>query len=163
MAGLSDLAFQPGLDFQELIKQRFRVPVSPISSSSVFFLIASFNRSAIRLDVDSLSLILQGCLGGIAADFNVSCFRFSVSYKNVGLLTHRLKVLSTKHYSVHSTLWRDGGQNWQRELAIWETRLGVHLHLLVTLIPRHQSHPSGQAHLGSCAIYCGSHHNSPQS
>jgi hypothetical protein len=71
MAGLSNLDFSSGLAFQRQVKDRFGVPVSPISPSSVFFLVSSFSRSTIKIDPGSVSLILQSCLGGKALDFNV--------------------------------------------------------------------------------------------
>jgi hypothetical protein len=52
--------------FQNQVKERFGVHVSLISSSSVFRLVASFSLSAICIDVDYVSLILQSCLGGVS-------------------------------------------------------------------------------------------------
>lgn len=66
MAVLSDLNFQPGLDFQALVHDRFG-PLALVSSPSPsgdFFLVVSFARSSIRLDEGSVSLILQSVLGG---------------------------------------------------------------------------------------------------
>jgi hypothetical protein len=88
MAGLSDPCFDPGIKFASLVKQCFGCLVSPIVplSSSAFHLVASFGRSAIRLNEDSVGLLLQACLGGIVKDFNVShlldwIFSFSVTCK----------------------------------------------------------------------------------
>jgi hypothetical protein len=122
MAGLSDLDFQPGLRFQELVKARFGVSVSPISSSFEFLLVASFSRSAIRLDANSVSLILQSCLGRVAQDFHVSwlqgwSFCFRVSCKSVGIMIHHLKTFVDKLLSLHFTLWRHGGPDWRKELV----------------------------------------------
>lgn len=74
MAGLSDLCFDPGVRFAALVSDRFGCPVSPSDPRSplIFRLVVSFGRSAVRLNVDSVSLILQACLGGIAKEFNVS-------------------------------------------------------------------------------------------
>jgi hypothetical protein len=58
MATLSDLDFSHGLGFQEMACSRFGVTVTPLSSSSMFLLVASFSRSVIRIDSDSVSLIL---------------------------------------------------------------------------------------------------------
>ncbi|CAN6311657.1 unnamed protein product [Urochloa humidicola] len=101
MGGLSDLDFGPGLEFQSLVRDRFSSPVSfpppPLgSSSSEFCLVASFGRSAIRLNVESVGLILQSCLGGVAHDFKVvhlSGFmcRFSLASKSVGFMVYRLR------------------------------------------------------------------------
>lgn len=73
MAALSCLDFRPGLEFQDLVFSRFgpHAHVSSSSPSDDFFLVVSFYRSAIRLDVDSVALILQSMLGGLAHDFRV--------------------------------------------------------------------------------------------
>ncbi|CAO1940316.1 unnamed protein product [Urochloa humidicola] len=93
MAGLSNLDFDPGLEFQRQVHQRFASPVSfsPTQSSSEFWLVCSFGRSTIR----SVGLILQYVLGGIDKDFNVAhlsgwMFRFSVFSKNVGLMAQQV-------------------------------------------------------------------------
>jgi hypothetical protein len=113
MVDLSDLDFAHGKAFQQQLKASFDVSVSPISSSSVFLLVASFGCSAIRIDSDSVSLMIQSCLGGVASDSNVVClndwcFRFSVSCKKVGLMIHHLKSFVGKHFIIHFTFWRDG-------------------------------------------------------
>ena len=96
MAGLSDLDFGPGVSFEKLVFQCFGCTVSPVSSLSPasFHLVASFGRSALRLNVDSVGTILKSCLGGTAKDFNVIhlsgwMFKFSVSSKNVGILIRK--------------------------------------------------------------------------
>jgi len=73
MAGLSDLSFTHGANFEALVSQRFGCLVSPPSSQNAksFHLVASFGRSTVRLNSDSVSLILQACLGGNAKDFRV--------------------------------------------------------------------------------------------
>ncbi|CAO2189749.1 unnamed protein product [Urochloa humidicola] len=73
MGRLSDLDFSPGLVFQQLVCNRFSSPVSFSGSfsSREFWLVCSFSRSAIHLNVDSVGLILQSTLGGIACDFKV--------------------------------------------------------------------------------------------
>ncbi|TVT97149.1 hypothetical protein EJB05_57616, partial [Eragrostis curvula] len=125
MGGLSDLDFQRGLEFQDLVTQRFASTVSPLSSSSGFLLVASFSRSAIRIDEHSVSLILQSCLGGTADDFKVShlkdwCFSFIVSSKHVGFMIYHLRKVLDKSFDLHFTLWRNGGPDWVHELQRWE-------------------------------------------
>lgn len=73
MAGLSDLNFDPGIKFASLVLQRFGCSVSPTIAPfpTAFHLVASFGCSAIRLNEDSVGLILQSCLGGSAKNFNV--------------------------------------------------------------------------------------------
>ncbi|CAO2176397.1 unnamed protein product [Urochloa humidicola] len=111
MGGLSDLDFGPGLVFQQLVRNHFSSPVifSGSSSSREFWLMCSFSRSAIRLNIDSVGLILQSTLGGIASDFNVLhlpewMFRFSVDSKLVGLMVHRSKSFSCPSFSIHFAL-----------------------------------------------------------
>ena len=126
MAGLSDLCFDPGIKFASLVKDRFGCSVSPTSafSSGAFHHIMSFGRSALCLNEDSVGLILQACLGGIAKKFNVfhllgSMFSFSVSCKNVGIMIYKLKSFSYKYFAAFFHLWSRGGPNWQREFDLW--------------------------------------------
>lgn len=126
MGGLSDLSFDPGIKFSALASQRFGCTVSPSEalSSSVFLLVASFGRSAIRLNEDSVSLILQSCLGGSAKDFNVLhlsgwMFCFSVSCKNIEFMVYNLKSFSCKSFSIFFHLWGGGGPNWRKDYALW--------------------------------------------
>ncbi|CAN6230176.1 unnamed protein product [Urochloa humidicola] len=122
----SNLDYKPGLAFQGLVRDRFGA-FSQVSSSSDndFLLIASFSRSALRLDSDSVALILQSVLGGNAPNFRVVhqtawVFRFSVAGKNVGIMVHRLGKFICKSFALHFTLWRNGGPDWFREKAIWD-------------------------------------------
>lgn len=126
MAGLSDLSFDPGVRFASLAKDRFRRPVSPPQdlSPGSFLLVVSFGRSAIRLNEDSVGLILQACLGGVAKDFSVThlcgwMFSFLVSCKEIGFMIYNLKNFSCKSFSVFFHLWSGGGPNWCRDYAIW--------------------------------------------
>lgn len=124
MAGLSDLSFDPGKVFELLVRKRFGCPVSSGSCPTSFILVASFGRSSIRLNEDSVSLILQATLGGFAKDFHVSflsgwMFQFKVSCKDVGFMVHKFKSFSCKKYSIFFFLWGNGGPNWRRDLAIW--------------------------------------------
>lgn len=82
MAGLSNLGFQHGLEVQNLVTQRFGLPVSPPPSQpNGFFLVASFGSSAVRLNEDSVGLLLQSCIGGIAKDFlDFTSFWMDVSF-----------------------------------------------------------------------------------
>lgn len=95
-----------------------QVWISPVTSSSPsaspFWLVGSFSHSAIRIHEDSMSLIVQSCLGGTAKDFRVSmlrdwCFRFAVVSKQVGIMIHHLKRISCSSFDLHFTLWHDGG------------------------------------------------------
>ncbi|CAO2189292.1 unnamed protein product [Urochloa humidicola] len=125
MTGLSDLDFDPGLVFQQQVRNRFASPVSfsPSPSSSEFWLVCSFGRSSIRLNEDSMGLILQSVFGGIDVDYKVMhlaglMFRFSVISKNVGLMIYRLNKYLCKHFAIFFALWSNGGPNWQHEYKI---------------------------------------------
>jgi hypothetical protein len=125
MAGLFDLDFAPGLQIQRVVEEHFSSPVSfHTSSSREFFLVVTFGRSAIRLNEDSVSLILQSCLGGVAKDFKVAhpsrmCFRFLVFSKSVGFLVYNLKFYKCSKFAGFFDLWGDGGPNWIREHHCW--------------------------------------------
>jgi len=69
-------------------------------------------------------LALHSCLGGSPAGFHVTYlrdrrFKISVSCKQVGLLIHSLKRITTSHFDVYFHLWREGGAEWRREMAKW--------------------------------------------
>ena len=105
---------------------RFNCSVSPSSHSppSNFHLLLSFGRPAIRLNEDSVALILQACLGGVAKDFSVYylsgwMFKFTVSCKKVGLMVYKLNNFSCKSYSLFFALWREGGPNWRKEYDLF--------------------------------------------
>jgi hypothetical protein len=136
MAGLSDLDFKSGLAFQDQARSRFVVSVSPISSSKSFTLVASFSRSTIRLDVDSMSLILQACVGGTMVDFGLRwlkawSFGFLISCKQIGIIIHHLPCIKGNAFIVQFTLWRNGGPNWQHELIKWEALQDAEWHQVV--------------------------------
>ena len=83
---MSDLRFQTGLEFEDRIMKNLGLPVNYIEGNSgkEFLLVAQFSRSKIRLNHDSVGLILQACFGGKGSRFKViflgdHCFRFLVS------------------------------------------------------------------------------------
>lgn len=126
MDGPSDLYFDPGTKFQELVHQCFGCPVSPAThfSSFALHLIASFGRLAVRLNEDSIGLLLQSCIGGVTKDFNVFhlsgwMFSFSVSCKNVDFMIHKLKSFSCKSFAIFFFLWEGAGSNWRKEYDLW--------------------------------------------
>ena len=121
MGELSDLDFDLGTKFASLVLQRFNCSVSPTApySSSDFHLVATFGRSAIRLNEDLVGLILQSCLGGIAKNFNVFhlsgwMFSFAVSCKKVGCLSNFFA-----SRLLFSSIFEGGGPNWKKDFAIW--------------------------------------------
>jgi hypothetical protein len=86
---LSDLDFQPGLRLQAQIHAQFGTSITPSPFVEGFLLVASFGRSALRLNEDSVALMLQSCLGGQATHFRAQLlsswsFQFQVSSKAVG-------------------------------------------------------------------------------
>ncbi|TVU04276.1 hypothetical protein EJB05_50161, partial [Eragrostis curvula] len=100
MVGLSDLDFLPGIHFQDLVVQRFG-PSAVASSSSTdgeFFLVASFSRSAIRINEDSV----------------ISC-------KDIGFMVYRLGSVITKHFALFFALWGNGGPDSIRQTKIWDS------------------------------------------
>lgn len=126
MAGHSDLCYDPGLKFAELVHRRFGCTVSPPTplSPSGFHLVTSFGRSAVHLNEDSVSLILQACLGGTAKNYNVLhlsgwMYSFTVSCKDIGFMVHRLRSFSCKTFAIFFFLWSRGGPNWRKEFALW--------------------------------------------
>ena len=132
MAGLSDLCYDPGIQFAELVHQCFGCSVSPATpfSPSGFHLVASFGRSSLRLNEDSVGLILQACLGGIAKDYNVFhlfgwMYSFTVSCKNMGFMVHKLKSFSCKTLAIFLFLWSGGGPNWRKEFDLWSAKQEV--------------------------------------
>jgi hypothetical protein len=71
--------------------------------------VASFGHFAIRLSVDSVSLMLQSCLGGIDKDFKVlhlsgNMFRFLFFSKEIGFMIYKLCVVKCKDFDVFFAL-----------------------------------------------------------
>lgn len=85
----------------------------------------SFGRSALRVNEDSVGLLLQSCIGGIDTDFRVlhlshMMFRFSVFSKDVGFMIYRLKSFSCKLFKDFFHLCGSGGPDWKRDFARWQ-------------------------------------------
>ena len=126
MAGFSDLDFHLGLEIEKLVANCFQCTVSPsfIPLGFKFSPIASFGRSSVRLNDDSVSLLLQSSLCGTVKDFRAIhlsgwMFHFSVSCKKVGLLIYKLKSFSCKGFVVFFLVWGNGGPNWLRDFDCW--------------------------------------------
>lgn len=126
MGGLSDLCFDIGVKFSQLVSQHFGCSVSPTTPFTplAFQLVASFGRSTIRLNEDSIGLILQAWLGRSAKDYNVFhlsgwMFSVSISCKNVGLMVNKLKSFSYKSFTVFFYLLGGEGANWRKEYDLW--------------------------------------------
>ena len=98
---LSSVDSKPGLDLLKQAWRRLKSPITPLLGvgGKAFFLVASFARSKFKLAPVSVGLLLQSCLGGIAADFDVlwlrdRSYRFSVSCKEIGFFIHNLRSFS---------------------------------------------------------------------
>lgn len=74
MAGLADLDFSLGLEIEKVIFERFNCLVSSQLCFSSFTLVASFGRSAVKLNENPVALLLQSCIGESAKDFHVAHF-----------------------------------------------------------------------------------------
>jgi hypothetical protein len=69
---LPGLSFLPGLQVQEEIWQRFRLPVTcPSRSASAFSLVVAFGRCKFRLSPAFVGSLLQATIGGEASHFDV--------------------------------------------------------------------------------------------
>jgi len=97
--------------------------------------VASFGRSAVRLNVDSVILMLQACLGGNAKDYNVLhlsgwMFKFSVSCKDAGFMIYKIKSFSCKSFRIFIHLWGGGGPNWRRDFELWHQEQEAEWHFV---------------------------------
>jgi hypothetical protein len=111
---LSDLDFSLGLSLQAHIHAQLGTSITPSPSVVGFLLVASFGRSAIHLNEDSVALMLESCLGSQATLFRVHhvsgwSFQFQVRSKAVGFWLYDLKSVCCKIFSVHFSLWVNGG------------------------------------------------------
>jgi hypothetical protein len=70
---IGNLDFSRGKSFQEKVLVRHRQSVHHPSSSpdGSFFLLAVFRHFTVRLSEDSVTYMLQSCLGGSAVGFHV--------------------------------------------------------------------------------------------
>jgi hypothetical protein len=121
---LLELDFSPGFRLRDQALAKFGTPISPSSNAPGFVLVATFSRSAIHLNEDSASLILQSCLGGLAKDLRVKwlsgwCFHFEVRSKAVGFLIYEPNYFACNSFAVHFSLWGNGGPNWKHEFSLW--------------------------------------------
>ena len=112
---LSDLNFSLGKAFEEYIKKQCKAVVNAQDGprSPKFFLVVEFTRSLIKLNPESVGLIIQACFGGSAKLFKVShlcnwSYKFCVSSLEVGFEIIRGGNLSTDLYSMNFLLWGEG-------------------------------------------------------
>jgi hypothetical protein len=113
------LDFRRGIRFESDIRRKFGYNVSfvPGFRKREFYLVASFGRANFKLDIHTVSLALQACFGGVAAQFHVKIlqarvFRFSVSTRAVGFEIYNSGKFSEKEFDLFVHLWGNGGPNW---------------------------------------------------
>ena len=70
---VSDLKFEEGLVFEKSAWKDFGTPINFVEGRGLreFFLVVDFSRSKLRLNEDSVGLILQSCFGGLSSRFKV--------------------------------------------------------------------------------------------
>lgn len=123
---LPGLSFAAGLKVQAHVERAFGLPVTfPDLVPSSFTLVAAFGRCKFRLDIASVSTILQATLGGSAAHFRISflsdrTFKFFVCSRRVGFYVAGLQSFSCQLYAVTFHLWGNGGPNWRKEFALFQ-------------------------------------------
>lgn len=123
---LTDLKFEPGLAFEAYIWKQFGVPVNHLDGGNLreFFMVAEICRSKLRINNESVSLILQSCFGGHASRFKVSClqnwsFKFSVSSKDVGFAIIKGGNYVNDLFIVGFFLWGHGGPDFRKEYHLY--------------------------------------------
>jgi len=118
-------SFNVGLKIQERIRKELCLPVSnPALGRDSFFLVAAFGRCKFQLSCDSVGVLLQATIGGLATDFRVlqlsdRVFRFVVAAKSVGFFITNLLCFECKLFKVFFHLWGNGGPNWRREYSLF--------------------------------------------
>jgi hypothetical protein len=121
--GVSALDFFEGLRFQEWIFNKFNRPNNFLPGNfdiSEFFLVISFGRCTLRLNLESVGFLLQSFIGEAADYFRISLlsdrvFRFSLSCKDVGFVVYRLRYYECPSFKAYLHLWNFGGPDWVRE------------------------------------------------
>jgi hypothetical protein len=118
MAVLASLAmgldFTPGSRFKADVRCRFRSTVHPLGKSDHFLMDVSFGHDKFKLDIDTVILALESCLGGSSEDLSVVCLRervfcFSLASKQVGFLVSSIKSFSCSAFKCYFHLWGNGG------------------------------------------------------
>jgi hypothetical protein len=96
------------------------VSTSSADGRDGFFLVVSFGRCKFQLSEQSVGIILQATLGGVAADFRPKhifdkVFQFLVPSRNVGFHIVNIRSFSCTEYKLFFHLWGHGGPNWKLE------------------------------------------------
>jgi hypothetical protein len=103
----SSLDQSHGIQFSSKVRSLFNAPVvsSVADEARCFCLVASFSRSRIRLNEDSVSKILQSILGASSSAFFVMeledrLFKFAVFDRRVGLHIYAMKFFACDSFKV---------------------------------------------------------------
>jgi hypothetical protein len=112
------LDFSKGKNFESEIRRKFGHSVNfvPGFRKREFYLVASFGRANFKLNYHSVSLALQSCFGGMAAQFHVKtckeeCFN-SLSHLERWVLRFTIPIFfSEKDFDLYVHLWGNGGPN----------------------------------------------------
>lgn len=98
MESLLHWDFAPRLALADQVRRKFgsTVHFSPSRDRKEFFLVVMFSSASFPLNVDSVGIALQCCIGGISSGFKViqinsRAFRFSVANNKVGHFIYGLK------------------------------------------------------------------------
>lgn len=127
---LSDLNFNQGRAFEKRIKRKYGVDINHHSScrNKEFILVVEVLHSKIRINQDSVGLILQACLGGKAKLFKVVClqnmsFKFCVSSREVGYAIIKDGNIKNSLFNIGFLFWNHGGLNYKVEFRPYQLEL----------------------------------------
>jgi hypothetical protein len=116
------LDFSRGIQFEKDFRSKFGHSVNFVEGfrRREFLLVISFGRSKFKLDIHTVSIVLQACFGGSASRFHVKLlrdrtFHFSVASRSVGFHIYNIGKFSDKDFEFSVNLWGDGGPNWKFE------------------------------------------------
>nr|TKW20953.1 hypothetical protein SEVIR_4G194400v2 [Setaria viridis] len=113
---ISNVDLRPGLNFSSKVRSLLgaRISARPSSTSTSFWLLASFSRSKIKLSISNVAFLLQSVIGGSSDFFQVSevedwIFKFCVCCKEVGLLIYQMGSSQCDIFKVDFNLFNDRG------------------------------------------------------
>lgn len=94
------------------------------SNNFEFFLLISFGRCSLCLNIESVGFLLQSFVGDPTEDFRIiplsyTVFRFSVSCKSVGFAIYGIKYFECKFFKAYIHIWNSGGPIWPKDLQLF--------------------------------------------
>ena len=105
--------FAPGLNVEDQIRCRFGslVHFNHDPKTKDIFLVVSFSSTSFPLSVESVGLVLQCCIGGLASGFKVESigarnFWFSVASHKVGHFIYALRDRVWPDFTCHFGLFK---------------------------------------------------------